>query len=240
MWSPSRICCRPPFLRPMCFPLPYYTTEFSNCSLCRWCSNHLEVRVSSRVCRFPGQGLRETDSSQGSRQPAGGGDDQPEDLPALHPGEGLLGGGLLLGLHTCGRGFHPDAVLHAGPHWEVSIILGDEHQSGAGDFRGWLLPLCLIFRYFFRSGNIEHPGDKLFNTSVEVLPFDVSPQVQVSADSELFPDFYFLKKIIAQERRAGSVSEPEDSKSVSSVLPLVFHHLKSYSRFMSSTNQNNV
>uniref|UniRef100_A0A672GLH4 Alpha-1,3-mannosyl-glycoprotein 4-beta-N-acetylglucosaminyltransferase B n=1 Tax=Salarias fasciatus TaxID=181472 RepID=A0A672GLH4_SALFA len=26
--------------------------------------------------------------------------------------------------------------------------------------------------FFFRSGNIEHPGDKLFNTSVEVLPFD--------------------------------------------------------------------
>lgn len=32
----------------------------------------------------------------------------------------------------------------------------------------------LSFRFFFRSGNIEHPGDKLFNTSVEVLPFDVS------------------------------------------------------------------
>lgn len=29
-------------------------------------------------------------------------------------------------------------------------------------------------RFFFRSGNIEHPEDKLFNTSVEVLPFDVS------------------------------------------------------------------
>lgn len=34
--------------------------------------------------------------------------------------------------------------------------------------------LC-VSRFFFRSGNIEHPGDKLFNTSVEVLPFDVSP-----------------------------------------------------------------
>ncbi len=31
-----------------------------------------------------------------------------------------------------------------------------------------------VCRYFFRSGNIEHPGDKLFNTTVEVLPFDVS------------------------------------------------------------------
>ncbi|XP_061419895.1 alpha-1,3-mannosyl-glycoprotein 4-beta-N-acetylglucosaminyltransferase B-like [Lethenteron reissneri] len=27
-----------------------------------------------------------------------------------------------------------------------------------------------VERYLFRSGNIEHPGDKLFNTSVEVLP----------------------------------------------------------------------
>lgn len=35
----------------------------------------------------------------------------------------------------------------------------------------------LSFRYFFRSGNIEHPGDKLFNTSVEVLPFDVSLKI---------------------------------------------------------------
>lgn len=40
--------------------------------------------------------------------------------------------------------------------------------------------LSLPFRYFFRSGNIEHPGDKLFNTSVEVLPFDVSLKIQIS------------------------------------------------------------
>lgn len=33
---------------------------------------------------------------------------------------------------------------------------------------------CLCHRFFFRSGNIEHPEDKLFNTTVEVLPFDVS------------------------------------------------------------------
>lgn len=30
----------------------------------------------------------------------------------------------------------------------------------------------LSCRFFFRSGNIEHPEDKLFNTTVEVLPFD--------------------------------------------------------------------
>uniref|UniRef100_A0AAZ3PSR7 Alpha-1,3-mannosyl-glycoprotein 4-beta-N-acetylglucosaminyltransferase B n=1 Tax=Oncorhynchus tshawytscha TaxID=74940 RepID=A0AAZ3PSR7_ONCTS len=45
----------------------------------------------------------------------------------------------------------------------------------AGDFiRIRFFTPVRIERYFFRSGNIEHPGDKLFNTSVEVLPFDVS------------------------------------------------------------------
>lgn len=39
----------------------------------------------------------------------------------------------------------------------------------------FLSMLLCVSRFFFRSGNIEHPGDKLFNTSVEVLPFDVSP-----------------------------------------------------------------
>ncbi|NWH78658.1 MGT4B acetylglucosaminyltransferase, partial [Piaya cayana] len=29
-----------------------------------------------------------------------------------------------------------------------------------------------IEKYFFRSGNVEHPSDKLFNTTVEVLPAD--------------------------------------------------------------------
>uniref|UniRef100_A0AAX7SHZ6 Alpha-1,3-mannosyl-glycoprotein 4-beta-N-acetylglucosaminyltransferase B n=1 Tax=Astatotilapia calliptera TaxID=8154 RepID=A0AAX7SHZ6_ASTCA len=43
----------------------------------------------------------------------------------------------------------------------------------AGDFiRIRFFTPVRIERFFFRSGNIEHPGDKLFNTSVEVLPFD--------------------------------------------------------------------
>ncbi|XP_010007228.1 PREDICTED: glycosyltransferase 54 domain-containing protein [Chaetura pelagica] len=29
-----------------------------------------------------------------------------------------------------------------------------------------------VEKYFFRSGNMEHPGDKLFNTTVEMLPAD--------------------------------------------------------------------
>uniref|UniRef100_A0A8C5BUP1 Alpha-1,3-mannosyl-glycoprotein 4-beta-N-acetylglucosaminyltransferase B n=1 Tax=Gadus morhua TaxID=8049 RepID=A0A8C5BUP1_GADMO len=43
----------------------------------------------------------------------------------------------------------------------------------AGDFiRMRFFTPVRIEKYFFRSGNIEHPGDKLYNTSVEVLPFD--------------------------------------------------------------------
>uniref|UniRef100_A0A3Q1G5D5 Alpha-1,3-mannosyl-glycoprotein 4-beta-N-acetylglucosaminyltransferase B n=1 Tax=Acanthochromis polyacanthus TaxID=80966 RepID=A0A3Q1G5D5_9TELE len=43
----------------------------------------------------------------------------------------------------------------------------------AGDFiRIRFFTPVRVERFFFRSGNIEHPGDKLFNTSVEVLPFD--------------------------------------------------------------------
>ncbi|KAK7916230.1 hypothetical protein WMY93_011991 [Mugilogobius chulae] len=43
----------------------------------------------------------------------------------------------------------------------------------AGDFiRIRFFTPVRVERFFFRSGNIEHPGDKLFNTTVEVLPFD--------------------------------------------------------------------
>uniref|UniRef100_A0A8C1ST19 Alpha-1,3-mannosyl-glycoprotein 4-beta-N-acetylglucosaminyltransferase B n=1 Tax=Cyprinus carpio TaxID=7962 RepID=A0A8C1ST19_CYPCA len=43
----------------------------------------------------------------------------------------------------------------------------------AGDFiRIRFFTPVRVERYFFRSGNIEHPGDNIFNTTVEVLPFD--------------------------------------------------------------------
>uniref|UniRef100_A0A3Q2XD31 Alpha-1,3-mannosyl-glycoprotein 4-beta-N-acetylglucosaminyltransferase B n=1 Tax=Hippocampus comes TaxID=109280 RepID=A0A3Q2XD31_HIPCM len=54
----------------------------------------------------------------------------------------------------------------------------------AGDFiRIRFFTPVRIERYFFRSGNIEHPGDKLVNTSVEVLPFD-----NIQADKEALTD----------------------------------------------------
>ncbi|NXF21873.1 MGT4B acetylglucosaminyltransferase, partial [Rhodinocichla rosea] len=44
----------------------------------------------------------------------------------------------------------------------------------AGDYiRFTFLNPLEVEKYLFRSGNMEHPGDKLFNTTVEVLPADV-------------------------------------------------------------------
>ena len=34
----------------------------------------------------------------------------------------------------------------------------------------------MIGRFLFRSGNQEHPGDRIENTTVEILPFMVSRQ----------------------------------------------------------------
>ncbi|NWH96402.1 MGT4B acetylglucosaminyltransferase, partial [Aegithalos caudatus] len=43
----------------------------------------------------------------------------------------------------------------------------------AGDYiRFTFLSPLEVEKYLFRSGNMEHPGDKLFNTTVEVLPAD--------------------------------------------------------------------
>ena len=50
---------------------------------------------------------------------------------------------------------------------------------------------CLPYRYTFKSGNPEHPGDKFYNTTVEVLPEDhVSKQSGVldnAAHSHPYP-----------------------------------------------------
>ncbi|KAG8438973.1 hypothetical protein GDO86_005236 [Hymenochirus boettgeri] len=54
----------------------------------------------------------------------------------------------------------------------------------AGDFiRFRFFKPMKIERYFFRSGNIEHPEDKLYNTTVEILPFD-----SLQSDKETLPE----------------------------------------------------
>ncbi|KAF4014271.1 hypothetical protein G4228_006080, partial [Cervus hanglu yarkandensis] len=68
------------------------------------------------------------------------------------------------------------AYLHEDFFWAFTPSAGDFIR-----FR-FFQPLRLE-RFFFRSGNIEHPEDKLFNTSVEVLPFD-NPQSDKEALQE--------------------------------------------------------
>uniref|UniRef100_A0A8C3MF59 Alpha-1,3-mannosyl-glycoprotein 4-beta-N-acetylglucosaminyltransferase B n=1 Tax=Geospiza parvula TaxID=87175 RepID=A0A8C3MF59_GEOPR len=51
--------------------------------------------------------------------------------------------------------------------WALAPVAGDYIRFT------FLNPLG-VEKYLFRSGNMEHPGDKLFNTTVEVLPADVS------------------------------------------------------------------
>ncbi|NWR90098.1 MGT4B acetylglucosaminyltransferase, partial [Furnarius figulus] len=54
----------------------------------------------------------------------------------------------------------------------------------AGDYiRFTFLNPLKVEKYFFRSGNVEHPGDKLFNTTVEVLPADEMQRKEL-ADNE--------------------------------------------------------
>uniref|UniRef100_A0A6I8RKJ0 Alpha-1,3-mannosyl-glycoprotein 4-beta-N-acetylglucosaminyltransferase B n=1 Tax=Xenopus tropicalis TaxID=8364 RepID=A0A6I8RKJ0_XENTR len=54
----------------------------------------------------------------------------------------------------------------------------------AGDFiRFRFFKPLRIERYFFRSGNIEHPEDKLYNTTMEILPFD-----SLQSDKETLPE----------------------------------------------------
>ncbi|XP_031809689.1 alpha-1,3-mannosyl-glycoprotein 4-beta-N-acetylglucosaminyltransferase B isoform X2 [Sarcophilus harrisii] len=68
------------------------------------------------------------------------------------------------------------AYLREDFFWAFTPIAGDFIR-----FR-FFQPLRLE-RFFFRSGNIEHPQDKLFNTTVEVLPFD-NPQSDKEALQE--------------------------------------------------------
>ena len=68
------------------------------------------------------------------------------------------------------------AYLHEDFFWAFT--------PSAGDFiRFCFFQPLQLERFFFRSGNIEHPEDKLFNTSVEVLPFD-NPQSDKEALQE--------------------------------------------------------
>ncbi|KAL0608271.1 Alpha-1,3-mannosyl-glycoprotein 4-beta-N-acetylglucosaminyltransferase B [Plecturocebus cupreus] len=90
-------------------------------------------------------------------------------------------------LWVCNGEEGPSHLAHLTATWESPWRRSGLSLLGPGCCAGALLlqqltglPGC---RFFFRSGNIEHPEDKLFNTSVEVLPFD-NPQSDKEALQE--------------------------------------------------------
>ncbi|NXR65985.1 MGT4B acetylglucosaminyltransferase, partial [Rhadina sibilatrix] len=57
----------------------------------------------------------------------------------------------------------------------------------AGDYiRFTFLNPLEVKKYLFRSGNMEHPGDKLFNTTVEVLPADETLRKELASNRSKF------------------------------------------------------
>uniref|UniRef100_A0A2K6S8G6 Alpha-1,3-mannosyl-glycoprotein 4-beta-N-acetylglucosaminyltransferase B n=1 Tax=Saimiri boliviensis boliviensis TaxID=39432 RepID=A0A2K6S8G6_SAIBB len=92
------------------------------------------------------------------------------------------------------KGFGKRALRkeHVNPPAEVSTSLETPalHPVESLPVRGLLLGLrpasghFIRFRFFQPFGNIEHPEDKLFNTPVEVLPFD-NPQLDKEALQEV-------------------------------------------------------
>ncbi|XP_060000397.1 alpha-1,3-mannosyl-glycoprotein 4-beta-N-acetylglucosaminyltransferase B isoform X2 [Lagenorhynchus albirostris] len=71
-----------------------------------------KLKVGSATLK-PRQGLWEAGTAEGACEPASGSEHEPQDIPALHPGEGLPARGFLLGLHTRCRGLHPLPLLPA-------------------------------------------------------------------------------------------------------------------------------
>ncbi|KAL0614493.1 Alpha-1,3-mannosyl-glycoprotein 4-beta-N-acetylglucosaminyltransferase B [Plecturocebus cupreus] len=102
-----------------------------------------------------GQGLWKAGTVGGACEPTSRGKHKPEDVPAL-----LL----------------EKAYLREDFFWAVT--------PAAGDFTGFrLFQPFQLEQFFILSGNTEHPEDKLFNTSVEVVPFD-NPQSDTEALQE--------------------------------------------------------
>ncbi|PNI26101.1 MGAT4B isoform 18, partial [Pan troglodytes] len=91
-----------------------------------------------------GQRLWKAGAAEGAREPASRAEHEPEDIPALHPGESLPARGLLLGLHPCRGGLHPLPLLPASktgavllPQWEHRAPGGQalQHVRGGAALR---------------------------------------------------------------------------------------------------------
>jgi alpha-1,3-mannosylglycoprotein beta-1,4-N-acetylglucosaminyltransferase A/B len=53
------------------------------------------------------------------------------------------------------------------------------HYQGNQEKLMKILNMCLSYRVYFKSGNPEHPGDKFFNTTVDLQPY-VQPKKNVN------------------------------------------------------------
>lgn len=52
--------------------------------------------------------------------------------------------------------------------------------------------LCVTFRYLFRSGNSEHPSDRFYNTTVEILPFSLPENSYIWSAYNLTTDGFLI------------------------------------------------
>ncbi|NXL15665.1 MGT4B acetylglucosaminyltransferase, partial [Setophaga kirtlandii] len=83
----------------------------------------------------------------------------------------------------------------------------------AGDYiRFTFLNPLEVEKYLFRSGNMEHPGDKLFNTTVEVLPADKTLRKELIHNGSKFnypatKDGYLKIGVFENGTAEGSISQ---------------------------------
>lgn len=52
--------------------------------------------------------------------------------------------------------------------------------------------MCVTFRYLFRSGNSEHPSDRFYNTTVEILPFSLPENSYIWSAYNLTTDGFLI------------------------------------------------
>ncbi|XP_035182212.1 alpha-1,3-mannosyl-glycoprotein 4-beta-N-acetylglucosaminyltransferase-like protein MGAT4D isoform X1 [Oxyura jamaicensis] len=90
----------------------------------------------------------------------------------------------------------------------------------AGDYiRLTFLKPLKVEKYFFRSGNIEHPGDILHNTTVEVLPADEAERKELLDNGSKFnypatKDGYLKIGAFENGIAEGSISLPEKIQAI--------------------------
>ena len=71
------------------------------------------LALAGKIQKLKDKDFGEACAAHGAREPAGRSEHEPQDVPALHPGEGLRARVFLLGLHALCGGLHPLPLLPA-------------------------------------------------------------------------------------------------------------------------------